>query len=127
MSQLRRIRPASYRYQQEQQAIEDWLQLVAVALHKCPEFAVNLAELPRLIKGYSDTLERGKQAFEKIMQLVVKPAFESGDLYQANDKLRQALDASMADDKHHKLQQVIDREEIKPLRIVDLGGAANAS
>lgn len=129
VSKLALIRPSSYRYRMEQQEIEKWLLALQSVLVVSPEFALNLAELPRLIKGYSDTLAKGKKAYLAIMQDLVLPAVETGtdDWSAANSKLRTAMDAALSNDGHKSTAQAFDRNEVKALRIVNLGNSANAS
>src|SRR6516162_3967335 len=59
LAKLRRWRPKSYRFQQEQHAIEAWLRLIAEAARLSGDLALEVAECARLIKGYGDTLKRG--------------------------------------------------------------------
>ncbi|MGB0629147.1 MAG: indolepyruvate oxidoreductase subunit beta family protein [Alphaproteobacteria bacterium] len=73
LSKLRFYRPRTYRYAEEQKAIEGWLETVkaAAALHY--QLAVEIAELANLRKGYSDTHKRGLQNFTRIMEEVAIP------------------------------------------------------
>jgi indolepyruvate ferredoxin oxidoreductase beta subunit len=66
---MRRWRRATLRYQVEQARIDAWLTRVrdsAVAY----ELAVEIAECQRLVKGYSDTHERGLRNLATLMQFV---------------------------------------------------------
>jgi indolepyruvate ferredoxin oxidoreductase beta subunit len=63
----RRWRRSTLRYQEEQQRIESWLQLVASAAATDVAAATELVECQRLIKGYSDTFERGLAKFGRIL------------------------------------------------------------
>ena len=73
LSKMRFYRPKTYRYGEEQKAIEAWLDTVknAAALHY--QLAVEIAELANLRKGYSDTHQRGLQNFTRIMEEVAIP------------------------------------------------------
>lgn len=73
LSKMRFYRPKTYRYGEEQKAIEAWLDTVknAAALHY--QLAVEIAELANLRKGYSDTHQRGLQNFTRIMDEVAIP------------------------------------------------------
>ena len=73
LSKLRFYRPRTYRYAEEQKAIEGWLDAVknAAVLHY--QLAVEIAELANLRKGYSDTHKRGLQNFTRIMDEVAIP------------------------------------------------------
>ena len=55
LAALRGWRPRSYRFQEEQRAIEAWLGLVVAAARRSGDLALEVAECARLIKGYGDT------------------------------------------------------------------------
>jgi indolepyruvate ferredoxin oxidoreductase beta subunit len=63
---FRRWRRSTLRYQEEQQRIEAWLKLVRSAAETNIAAAAELVECQRLIKGYSDTFERGLAKFDRI-------------------------------------------------------------
>ena len=73
LSKLRFYRPKTYRYSQEQPAIEGWLEVVKDAAARHYQLAVEIAELANLRKGYSDTHKRGLQNFVRIMTDVAIP------------------------------------------------------
>ena len=65
---LRPLRPYSLRFAREQQAIAAWLDAVRAALHDgANDAALDLAQLPRLIRGYGDTHASGRDSFEQIL------------------------------------------------------------
>ncbi|HMA30873.1 MAG TPA: indolepyruvate oxidoreductase subunit beta family protein [Casimicrobiaceae bacterium] len=68
---LRPLRPHSLRFAREQQAIDDWLAALHQALSSGSEArraaAIDLARLPRLVRGYGDTHARGRAAFDRIL------------------------------------------------------------
>lgn len=107
MAAFRRIRRRSYRFVAEQAAIEEWLSLTVDALATAPDFAAALAELPRVLKGYSDTLVRGRAAYEAIMEAVVRPAVASGGEGDAAARLRAAIAAALGDDTHGRLREAL--------------------
>ncbi|WP_186766359.1 indolepyruvate oxidoreductase subunit beta family protein [Falsiphaeobacter marinintestinus] len=104
---LKRIRRRSYRFQIEQAQIEIWLTLMQTALRQSPDFAMALAELPRVLKGYSDTLMRGKTAYTQIMSQVVEPSVTTGADAANARLLRESIGAALADDSHEKLNAVL--------------------
>ncbi|MEJ0074815.1 MAG: DUF6537 domain-containing protein [Alphaproteobacteria bacterium] len=55
LAKLKRLRPKSWRYAEEQLAIEAWLKRVAAAAKLSPDLALEVAECARLIKGYTAT------------------------------------------------------------------------
>jgi indolepyruvate ferredoxin oxidoreductase beta subunit len=73
LARLRRFRPRSYRYSQEQAAIEAWLALIVAAAAKSDALALEIAECARLIKGYGDTLKRGAANYAAIECRVIQP------------------------------------------------------
>ena len=111
---LKRIRRKSLRYHEEQAAIEIWLSAMETALKASSGFAMGLAELPRVLKGYSDTLLRGKSAYSKIWESVVAPAIAAKTEDQAADKLRAAIGAALADEDHEKLDDLLDDRAPQP-------------
>lgn len=102
---LRPLRPHSMRYQQEHAAIDAWVTAMVYCLAHAPEFAKVLAELPTVLKGYSDTQARGKVNFERLWQEFVVPFLSSTTpvVPLADDTahaLRQALSAALAAVEH---------------------------
>jgi indolepyruvate ferredoxin oxidoreductase beta subunit len=73
LAKLRGWRPKSYRYQQEQRAIEAWLRLIADAARLSGDLALEVAECARLIKGYGDTLKRGSANYRLIEARIIRP------------------------------------------------------
>ena len=73
LSKLRFYRPKTYRFSQEQPAIEGWLEIVKDAAVRHYQLAVEIAELANLRKGYSDTHKRGLQNFARIMAEIAIP------------------------------------------------------
>ena len=59
LAKLKRFRPKSWRFAEEQIAIEAWLARVVAAAKLSPDLALEVAECARLIKGYGDTWKRG--------------------------------------------------------------------
>jgi indolepyruvate ferredoxin oxidoreductase, beta subunit len=74
LAKLRGFRPKTFRYAQEQQAIDAWLQLVARAAPLSAELAIEIAECARLIKGYGDTHKRGTGNYLLIEKELILPA-----------------------------------------------------
>lgn len=71
LAALRPLRPHSLRFAREQAAIEDWLALVddALAAHHdgAIEAALELAKLPRLLRGYGETHATGRASFQRLV------------------------------------------------------------
>jgi len=93
---MRPLRPMSYRYQEEQQLIERWLDHVAAAARRDAALAREIAECARLIKGYGETHRRGKANFLAILDaLVENPA--TADAREQAAAIRKAREAALAD------------------------------
>lgn len=73
LSKMRFYRPKTYRYSEEQAAIEGWLATVKEAASRHYQLAVEIAELANLRKGYSDTHKRGLHNFRQVMDAVAIP------------------------------------------------------
>jgi indolepyruvate ferredoxin oxidoreductase, beta subunit len=67
LASMRRWRRGTLRYQREQARIENWLELIRSAAQQDAASAAELIECQRLIKGYSDTFERGLSNFQRIV------------------------------------------------------------
>jgi len=67
---LKPTRPRSLRFKTEQALIESWLSTIARTAERDYALAVEIAMTRTLVKGYSDTHERGRRNFETLMALV---------------------------------------------------------
>ena len=103
---LRRWRGSNLRDAVEQASIETWLDLVRQTALRDGKLAVELAMLRTLVKGYSDTHQRGYANFNRIVGLV--PQLASADTLA---KLRMA---ALADENGAALERAL----------AELGGAA---
>jgi indolepyruvate ferredoxin oxidoreductase, beta subunit len=74
LGRLKRWRPNTHRFEEEQQAIESWLGRIAAAAEISPGLAIEVAECARLIKGYGDTHKRGSANYFAIDTRVIRPA-----------------------------------------------------
>lgn len=98
LARLRRFRPVSYRYEQEQAAIEAWLAHVVAAADRSDVLALEITECARLIKGYGDTLKRGTANYASIEQQVIKPVLAGAiPLARGIDAIASARIAALAD------------------------------
>lgn len=115
LSRLRRWRPRSLRYADEQAAIEDWLAALRATLASHPGFARALAELPRLRKGYSDTWTRGVANYERIFAALVAPVVARRTAPVDDDAaaLRTAIDAALADPERRALDAALTTQQQK--------------
>lgn len=99
---MKRWRRSTLRYAEENRRIEEWLQHIAATAVRHPELAVEVAQCQRLVKGYSDTHERGLRNYDTVMA-----AFQRAGAGLAPATLRELRDAALADEHGHKLQAAL--------------------
>lgn len=99
LAALRPLRPHSLRFAREQQAIEDWLVALELALTHDARWgggaAVAVARLPRLIRGYGDTHANGRDNFRRILDAYRRTS--GTDPNRAADELRRDAQAALND------------------------------
>ena len=100
---LRRWRRASLRYQVENARIEGWLQRIHQAAASDPALALEIARCQRLVKGYSDTHERGLRNFDKLMAATQRLTGNP----QAATIVQRLRDAALADEHGHALDAAL--------------------
>jgi indolepyruvate ferredoxin oxidoreductase beta subunit len=117
LAKLKRWRPGTYRFQEEQRAIETWLALIVEAANVSAELAIEVAECARLIKGYGDTHKRGTANYRLIEQQVIRPAI-AGHLprFQALDALTSARTAALVDPEGESLAKCLAAVDSPALR-----------
>jgi indolepyruvate ferredoxin oxidoreductase, alpha subunit len=108
LAKLRALRPYGIRYQDEQAQIEAWLALIVEASKISPEFALEVAECARLIKGYGDTHARGSANYRTIVERVVRPAM-AGQMApeRAADAVASARTAALVDPEGESLAKCL--------------------
>ncbi len=112
LAKLRRFRPRSYRFQEEQRAIEAWLALVVEAAHRSGDLALEVAECARLIKGYGDTHKRGTANYRLIEARAVRPAISGAiPLAAGIDAVASARTAALVDPDGEALARCLDAIE----------------
>jgi indolepyruvate ferredoxin oxidoreductase beta subunit len=94
---LRPLRPRSLRYQQEHEALGAWLVAMQQMLREQPGFALVLAGLPQVLKGYGETQVRGRQNYARLWREHVEPALGGGGNAETADRLVSALKTTLAD------------------------------
>jgi indolepyruvate ferredoxin oxidoreductase, beta subunit len=121
LAKLRRFRRHSYRYREEQAAIEAWLGLIAAAAERSTALAFEIAECARLIKGYGDTLKRGAANYAAIEARVIGPVLAGRmPVVRGIDAIASARTAALIDPEGEALARCLDDIE----RSSDLGIAA---
>jgi indolepyruvate ferredoxin oxidoreductase beta subunit len=93
------------RYQIEDQRILDWLMRIKAMASAPAGYAasVELAECQRLVKGYSDTHERGLKNYQAVLTAVERMTGRPG----LADTIRQLRMAALADDQGTRLQAML--------------------
>jgi indolepyruvate ferredoxin oxidoreductase beta subunit len=100
---LRRWRRRSLRFKREQQRITNWLsQLQETAAHNY-ELAMEVAECPRLVKGYGDTHLLGSRNFESLMNAL--PTLKKTP--DGATHLKKLRELALADDTGKKLADAL--------------------
>jgi indolepyruvate ferredoxin oxidoreductase beta subunit len=98
LAKLVRWRPRSYRFREEQRAIEAWLDLVVEAARLSGDLALEISACARLIKGYGDTLKRGNGNYRLIETGVIRPVLAGRmALARGIDAIASARTAALAD------------------------------
>ena len=99
IARLRRFRRKSLRFSVESRRINDWLERVQSLSVSDYAMALELAECPRLLKGYGDTHQRGLRKFEQILAVLPK--------LQSARSLRHLLEAALADENGDALAKAL--------------------
>ena len=108
LAKLRRFRPKSWRYAEEQLVIEAWLKRVTAAAKLSPDLALEVAECARLIKGYGDTWKRGFGNYQTIEARVIVPVLEGRIPVRAGiDAIASARTAALLDPEGEGLAQAL--------------------
>jgi indolepyruvate ferredoxin oxidoreductase alpha subunit len=108
LAKLRRWRPRTWRYREEQREIENWLKLITHAAPLSAELATEIAECARLIKGYGDTHKRGSDNYRMIVVQVIEPALAGQiAIRQAADAIASARTAALLDPEGEALSKCL--------------------
>jgi indolepyruvate ferredoxin oxidoreductase beta subunit len=99
---MKRWRRSTLRYADENRRIEDWLKRIADIAAGNPALAIEVAQCQRLVKGYSDTHERGLRNYDTVMD-----ALQRAGSAIAPATLRELRDAALADEHGHKLRAAL--------------------
>ena len=108
LAKLRRWRPRSWRYQEEQRDIGNWLKLILRAAPLSAALAIEIAECARLIKGYGDTHKRGSDNYRVIVSQVIEPTLAGQmPVRQAADAIASARTAALLDPEGEALSKCL--------------------
>lgn len=95
----RRWRRSTTRFVHENELIENWLARIAQAAAFNPALALEIAQCQRLVKGYSDTHDRGLANYNLLMEATLR----AGNTL-APATLRELRDAALADEHGKQLR-----------------------
>ena len=126
LAALRRFRPRSSRYRREQAAIEGWLAALSAALASgepdAHRLAMEIAQCPRLLKGYGETWDRGQRHFEALMGSLTRHRASAEPAGARADRLRAAREAALRDPEGRQLASALGLPppdaRVYPIRIV---------
>jgi len=100
---MRRWRRKSLRFEKEQKAIADWLALITRVAPEDYALALEIAECPRMVKGYGDTHAQGEKNYQAVMAALPKLRGKS----DAASRLRKLREEALADDTGEKLARAL--------------------
>jgi indolepyruvate ferredoxin oxidoreductase beta subunit len=109
LAALKPTRRRSLRFQHEQAFLNDWLKTILDIAPTSYALATEIALTRTLVKGYSDTHERGRERYDTIMQLLPRIA----ELPDAAAMLATLRGAALADDTGAALNVAI--KDMRPL------------
>jgi len=119
LAALRRFRRSTFRFQEEQRAIEAWLDLIAQAAPLSAELAMEVAQCARLIKGYGDTHKRGSDNYRLIVAHVIVPALGGAmPVQQGIDAIASARTAALVDPEGEALAKCLAALASPPLHAI---------
>jgi indolepyruvate ferredoxin oxidoreductase beta subunit len=104
---MKRWRRSTLRFEQENTLIEHWLRLIETTAAANPQLATEVAQCQRLVKGYSDTHERGLRNYETLVGVV-----QMAGATLAPATLRELRDAALADERGDKLRASLMRHAL---------------
>ena len=106
---LKPTRPRSLRFRTEQELLVTWLATIATTAPGDYALAIEVAMCRTLVKGYSDTHERGRKNFETLMALL--PGLVGTP--DAASRLASLRKAALADDTGAALSAAV--KQVRPL------------
>lgn len=104
---MKRWRRRTLRYAIEQERIEQWLQHIERAAATSTELATEIARCQRLIKGYSDTHQRGLANYLTLMAALGRAGAAASPAM-----LRELRDAALADEAGTRLRAALERHAL---------------
>jgi indolepyruvate ferredoxin oxidoreductase beta subunit len=106
-ARMRRWRPRTWRYAEEQSNIENWLDAVSQAASIDYQFGVETARCANLVKGYGSTHRRGTENFNRIMTDIVWPSIRNSAV--SGSMVARLREAALNDPEGKSLDQAFDK------------------
>lgn len=100
---LRRFRRGTLRHQRETAHMQAWLDLALKAARRNVSLGVEILEARRLVKGYSDTHDRGEGRFSRLMAMAARLESRA----DAAEWVRRLRQAALADAEGRALDDTI--------------------
>ena len=104
MAEFRRWRRRSLRFHEEQGRIDRWLEQVKDFIRQDYSATVEIAEFPRVVKGYGDTHLNGRRKFDLLLSSL---PFLRGKKDTA-ETLRKLIDSALADENGTALNEMLN-------------------
>src|SRR5258706_6025662 len=103
LASLRPLRRKSLRFEHEHKKIAEWLSQIPALAREDYALALEVAECPRLVKGYGDTHLLGSRNFDAVMNAL--PQLRR--MKDAASCVKRLRDAALADDTGEKLSEAL--------------------
>jgi indolepyruvate ferredoxin oxidoreductase beta subunit len=120
LARLRPLRRRSSRFAREMDLVGRWDAALRGALASDAALALEIARLPRLLKGYGATHARGMASFVRILERLVEPG--AGHPRDRARAIRDAVEAALADPQGAALARALGEPPpapvARPMRIV---------
>ncbi|WP_404388953.1 indolepyruvate oxidoreductase subunit beta family protein [Humibacillus xanthopallidus] len=94
LARLRPMRPRSLRFGREQQFIDVWLDLAAELAGEDPDLGTEVIRCERVLKGYGQTHEHGRESFGLLMEAAKRLRGQDG----AARQLARLMEAALVDE-----------------------------
>ena len=107
LARLRWWRPRTLRFAEENTDIDEWLAALKVAMPKDADLARELAELPRLRKGYGETRSSGVSKYARVMAKVVAPWLTNSPPPDATTTLKSLRQQALSDSDDSKFNRLL--------------------
>lgn len=108
LARLRWWRPRTLRFAEENADIDTWLAALKTAMTRDADLAREIAELPRLRKGYGETRSRGVGKYTRVMTEVVAPWLASTPPSNAATTLKTLRQQALSDSDDAKFDTLLN-------------------